>query len=111
MRIGDNQVKLERRFVTTNRQAATISLLAILVALILFSLIFVLAGINPFSAYQEIFSFAFANSFGLPLTINRSIFLLFCTYAFMIPFRAGLWNIGMTGQLYAGTLAAYAISR
>jgi simple sugar transport system permease protein len=68
-----------------------------------------LAGINPLVAYQEIFSYAFANPYGLPLTINRFIFLLLCTYAFIIPFRAGLWNIGMTGQLYAGTLGAFAI--
>ncbi len=109
MTFGSYQLKLEKRVVTTNRQAATISILAIIVALILFSLVFVLAGINPLSAYQEIFSFSFFNSFGLPLTMNRFIFLLFCTYAFIIPFRAGLWNIGMTGQLYAGSLAAYAV--
>ena len=30
--------------------------------------------INPLAAYQEIFSYAFANPFGLPLTINRFIF-------------------------------------
>lgn len=109
MSIGRYQLKLEKRVVTTNRQATTISILAIVVALILFSLVFFLAGINPLSAYQQIFSFSFANSFGLPLTMSRFIFLLFCTYAFIIPFRAGLWNIGMTGQLYAGTLASYAV--
>ncbi len=83
--------------------------MAILVALALFGLIFVLAGINPLVAYQEIFAYAFANPFGLPLTINRFIFLLLCTVAFIIPFRAGLWNIGMTGQLYVGALAAYGV--
>jgi simple sugar transport system permease protein len=69
----------------------------------------VLAGLNPLQAYGEIFSFSFFNRFGLPSTINRFIFLLLCTYAFIIPYRAGLWNIGMTGQLYAGSLAAYAV--
>ena len=109
MGIAGYEVKLEKRIVTTNRQAAIISILAIFVALILFSLVFILAGINPLSAYREIFSFSFANPFGLPLTLNRFIFLLFCTYAFIIPYRAGLWNIGMTGQLYAGSMAAYAV--
>jgi ABC-type uncharacterized transport system permease subunit len=60
-------------------------------------------------AYRQIFSFSFFNPFGLPSTINRFIFLLFCTYAFIIPYRAGLWNIGMTGQLYAGSLAVYGV--
>ena len=93
----------------TRWQAASISILAIIVALFLFGFVFVLAGINPLVAYKDIFSYAFANPFGLPLTINRFIFLLLCTYAFIIPYRAGLWNIGMTGQLYAGTLSAYAV--
>jgi len=109
MRIGSHELKIEKRLMLVGWQAAVISILAIMFALALFSIIFVLAGINPLLAYQEIFSYAFANPYGLPLTINRFIFLLLCTYAFIIPFRAGLWNIGMTGQLYAGTLGAFAI--
>jgi ABC-type uncharacterized transport system permease subunit len=109
MTIVGYEVKLERRVSLSNRQAAAISIIAIIIALVLFSLIFILAGKDPIQAYQEIFSYAFANPFGLPLTINRFIFLLLCTYAFIIPFRAGLWNIGMTGQLYAGALSTYAV--
>ncbi|NIS83072.1 MAG: ABC transporter permease [Anaerolineales bacterium] len=109
MRIGNYDLKLEKRVSLSGSQATIISLLAIIVALALFSLIFIIAGINPLIAYQEIFSYAFANPFGLPLTINRFIFLLLCTTAFIIPFKAGLWNIGMTGQLYTGTLFTYAV--
>jgi len=109
MMIAGYEVKLEKRVRLTTWQAAWISILAILIALALFSLLFILAGINPITAYQEIFSYAFANPFGLPLTINRFIFLLLTTYAFIIPFRAGLWNIGMAGQFYAGALGAYAV--
>jgi ABC-type uncharacterized transport system permease subunit len=109
MRLGDHQWKLDKRLALAGWQAALISLLAIVFALLLFSLIFVLDGIDPWLAYREIFGYAFANTFGLPLTINRFIFLLFCTCAFIIPFRAGLWNIGMTGQLYAGALGAFAV--
>ena len=109
MRLGSYQLKLEKRVSLTTWQAVSISVMAIVVALILFSLIFALAGISPLEAYKEIFSFSFANPFGLPSTVNRFIFLLLCTYAFIIPYRAGLWNIGMTGQLYAGALTVYAI--
>jgi len=109
MRIGSYELKLEKRLTLIGWQAAIISILAIIFALALFSIIFILAKINPLSAYREIFSYAFANPYGLPLTINRFIFLLLCTSAFIIPFRAGLWNIGMTGQLYAGALGAFAI--
>jgi ABC-type uncharacterized transport system permease subunit len=107
--IGSYALKLEKRLTLTGWQAALISILAVIFALLLFSVIFILAGVNPLSAYQEIFSYAFANRFGLPPTINRFVFLLLCTYAFIIPFRAGLWNIGMAGQLYAGALGAFAV--
>jgi ABC-type uncharacterized transport system permease subunit len=109
MRIGNYEFYLEKRLTLAGWQAATISILAVVVALALFSLIFIQAGVNPLSAYQEIFSYAFANPYGLPLSINRFIFLLLCTCAFIIPFRAGLWNIGMTGQFYAGSLSAFAV--
>jgi simple sugar transport system permease protein len=109
MKIGSYQLKLEKRDSLSGWRAASISVVAIIVALVLFSFIFILAGINPLSAYREIFSYSFANPFGLPLTINRFIFLLLVTCAFIIPYRAGLWNIGMTGQLYAGALSAFAV--
>lgn len=109
MRIGGHELKLEKRFTMTGWQAAIISIAAILIALVMFSIIFILAEINPLTAYREIFSFAFANPFGLPLTISRFIFLLLCTYAFIIPHRAGLWNIGVAGQLYVGALCVFAV--
>jgi ABC-type uncharacterized transport system permease subunit len=109
MRIGGFQFKLEKRVSLRGWEAALISILAIVFALVLFSFIFILAGVNPLRAYLEIFSYSFANRFGLPLTINRFIFLLLCTSAFIIPYRAGLWNIGMTGQLYIGSLGAFAV--
>jgi simple sugar transport system permease protein len=109
MRIGSRELKLEKRSTLPGWQAAAISILAIVFALTLFSLIFILAKINPLVAYREIFSYAFANRFGTPLTINRFIFLLLCTCAFIIPYKAGLWNIGMTGQLYGGVLGTFAV--
>jgi len=109
MKLGKREFRLQERQALAGWQAAAISILAIFVALVLFALLFVLAGVNPFVAYREIFSYGFFNRFGLPLTINRFVFLLFCSYAFIIPYRAGLWNIGMTGQLYIGSLAAFGV--
>lgn len=109
MRSGGYELKLEKRLRLSSWEAVAISILAIIFALALFSCVFILAGIDPLVAYRQIFAYAFANPNGLPLTIYRFIFLLLCTSAFIIPFRAGLWNIGMTGQLYAGALGAFAI--
>ncbi len=109
MKIGSYELKLEKRERISGFKATFISLISIICALLLFSLIFLEAGVNPLIGYKEIFSFAFFNPNGLPLTINRSIFILLCTCGFIIPFRAGLWNIGMVGQLYAGALGAFAV--
>jgi simple sugar transport system permease protein len=109
MRISNYELKLEKRLKLSGWEAGLISILAIIFALALFSLLFLLANINPLLAYKEIFSYAFANPFGLPLSINRSIFLLLCTSAFIIPYKAGLWNIGMAGQVYAGSIGVFAI--
>src|SRR5207253_90011 len=78
---------------------------AILLALAFSSVLFLSAETNIFTAYRAVFSYAFFNSHGLLATVHRSIFLLFCTYAFLVPLRAGLWNIGLPGQVYAGGLA------
>lgn len=110
MKLGSYEVKLEKKLKVTGWEAAAISILAILIALVLVSFIFLQAKVNPLIGYKEIFSFAFTNKFGLPLTINRSIFILLCTCAFIVPMKAGLWNIGMAGQLYAGALGAFAVA-
>lgn len=103
-------MRLERRLASiTGWGAAKISILAVIVGLALFSILFILAGVNPLSAYQHIFSYAFMSSHGLTMTINRFIFLLLCTLAFILPLKAGLWNIGMTGQFYFGALGAFAV--
>jgi simple sugar transport system permease protein len=110
MRIGAYAVSLEKRGTVAGWHAALISLLAIVVALMLVSIIFLQAGVSPAAGYRGIFSYAFANKFGLPLTVNRSIFILLCSCAFIVPFRAGLWNIGIAGQLYGGALAAFGVA-
>ena len=70
MTIGNYEIKVQKRIILSGWRAAWISFLAIVVALILFSLIFILAGVSPIEAYREIFSYAFFNPFGLPLTIE-----------------------------------------
>jgi len=110
MKLGSYEVKLEKKVRVTGWEATTISLLAILIGLALVGLLILQAGVNPLTGYRAIFSYAFVNEFGLPLTINRSIFILLCTCAFIVPMKAGLWNIGMAGQLYGGALAAFGVA-
>ncbi len=109
MSLAGYRIRVQRRASVPGWKAALFSVLAILFGLILFSLIFIQAKQNPLEVYRQIFRYAFFNEYGLGLTINRFIFLAFASYAFIIPFRAGLWNIGMPGQLYLGALAAFGV--
>lgn len=107
MNIAGYKIEFEKKAGFSGLEAVVISIIAVLIALFLVGFIFLQAGVNPAKGYAEIFSYAFLNSFGVPLTINRAIFLLLCAFAFILPLRAGLWNIGMAGQLYGGALAAF----
>ncbi|MDR5683451.1 MAG: ABC transporter permease [Armatimonadota bacterium] len=82
---------------------------AILLALALSALLFLPAEGGVLAAYRMIFSYAFANLHGFVATLHRAIYLVLCTFAFLIPLRGGLWNIGLPGQVFAGSLGAFAV--
>ena len=109
MKIGSYQSSIEKRIVCTSLDAIKIAVLSIVLTFILFSLFFWLEGISPVTGYFQMFSYAFGTSTGIELTIRRMGFMLLVTLAFIFPQRAGVLNIGATGQLYAGMLAAIGI--
>ncbi len=109
MRVGRYELILERRPALPALYSVLSAALAILLALLLSSVLFLPADTGLLSAYRVVFSYAFVSPHGLVATIQRSIYLLFCTFAFLVPLRAGLWNIGLPGQVFAGALAAFAV--
>ncbi len=109
MRLGRHELTLESRPTLPAIYTVLTAVVAILLALALSSFLFLSADATLFSAYRLVFSYAFFNPHGLLATVHRAIYLLFCTYAFLVPLRAGLWNIGVPGQVYAGGLAAFAV--
>ncbi|MDQ7850966.1 MAG: ABC transporter permease [Armatimonadota bacterium] len=109
MRLGRHELTLEPRPALPAVYAVLGAVVAILLALVLASVLFLSADAPLFAAYRTVFSYAFFNPHGVLATAQRSIYLLLCTYAFLVPLRAGLWNIGLPGQVYAGALAAFAV--
>lgn len=104
------RLKLEKVLVLTGWDAVKISIASVIVTFIIFSIFLFWEGANPIDAYKHIFSFAFDPRLGLVPTIHRGMLLLFATLAFILPLRAGLWNIGMEGQLYLGTVGSFAVA-
>ncbi|GAI05723.1 unnamed protein product [marine sediment metagenome] len=79
-------------------------------AFVIFSVIFLVAGVNPLIGYTKIFKFGFVSQAGLSFTIRNTAPLLFVTLAFILPLKAGLWNIGADGQYIMGALAVTGVS-
>jgi len=81
-------------------------LLSILSALVVSSLIIVLAGRDPFMIFQKMFQATFGSAYGSGQVLFRMTTLIFVALAVALPFQARLFNIGAEGQLLMGALAA-----
>ncbi len=86
------------------------ALAAVVFTLAICAVLIVWAKANVWSAYQAIFDGAFGSRFAITETLTRATPLIFTGLAAAIAFRARLFNIGAEGQLYAGAIAAVAIS-
>jgi len=100
---------MNARFFQRSAQALLIPTLALVAALILGAIIMVLFGDDPLKAYQGLFSGAFGSARGWSTTIRKMTPLLLTGLAVAIPFKAGLFNIGASGQFLMGTIASVAV--
>lgn len=88
------------------------SLIAVLIALTVGAFIMQSKGVNPFSAYFSMFKVAFYQTSskypfnGLAQTLVYATPLLFASLSVMIAYKAGMFNIGVQGQMMAGGLGA-----
>jgi ABC-type uncharacterized transport system permease subunit len=79
---------------------------ALLLALLITTLILIAAGAPPFKAYGSILSGAFGSSKNLTTVLITWSPLLLTTAGVLITFAAGLWNIGVEGQMVLGAIFA-----
>ena len=69
-----------------------------------------LGGFHPGEALAALVQGAFGSwTAFLSITLVRSVPLILTGLAVALAFRAGVWNIGAEGQLYAGAVAAMAM--
>jgi len=103
-------LKIERRPVPSGRTIFTVSILAILAALVVAGIFFQAYGVSAIRAYQLIVKGALGSKLGLAETVRRAIPLLLCGVGLTIAFRALFWNIGAEGQLLLGAVAAAGVA-
>jgi ABC-type uncharacterized transport system permease subunit len=85
------------------------SVFALAGALAASALIIVLAGRDPAVALGALLDGAFGSADSLSEVLVKTCPLLLCGLAIAISFQAGVWNIGVEGQLLVGALAMAAL--
>lgn len=81
-------------------------LIAVAAALAAGAVFIAAIGERPLEIYALLFREAFGTGYGLGQTLFRATPLVFTGLAVALAFRAGLFNVGVEGQLYVGGFAA-----
>ena len=101
---------LRRRKDAGTETSLVIILIGLGLAVLSFSIVFIIARVNPLIGFKEIFLGGFGDVYVLAQVAKDLAPLLFVTLAFLLPSRAGLWNIGAEGQFFLGGVGATGIS-
>lgn len=82
--------------------------LATVFGLFVGALVILACGESPFPVYKEMFTKSFIQPFYLFSTLTRATPIIICAMATAMAWRAGYINIGVEGQMIAGSFAATA---
>jgi ABC-type uncharacterized transport system permease subunit len=91
-------------FLRSTFNALLIPALALFTAFVAGAIIMLIAGDNPLEAYRGLFEGAFGSPRGWSSTIRKTIPLVLTGLSVAIAFKAGLFNIGASGQFIMGTI-------
>src|SRR3954470_6459094 len=82
------------------------SLLAVPIALLAGGVVIALSGQNPIPAYEALFAGAFGGQRAIAETLVAATPLILGGLAFAVAARAGMFNIGIEGQMVMGGMTA-----
>ena len=85
---------------------ALLALVAIALTFVSSTIILLLAGANPLEAFGHLLTGAFESTRKLGDVAVAAVPLLLCSAGMLVTFAAGLWNIGVEGQMVAGAVTA-----
>jgi len=83
-----------------------VPIIAVLTAMLVASVLMMIQGLDPMLAYKSLFTTAFGSSEGIAATLGKATPLVLSGLAVTLGLRAGLFNIGVQGQLLTGALAS-----
>lgn len=83
----------------------------VVLALLVAALLLLAAGSNPFEAFWLIWKGSLGSADKIPDTLITWVPLTLAAAGLVVTFAAGLWNIGIEGQIVAGAIAATWVAR
>lgn len=86
-------------------------LVGLVIALIIGSVLLVLAGHNPLSTYTRMLDASFGGPRAWSNTLTRAVPLGLAGLAVAVAGTMGLWNIGAEGQIVGGAIGAAWVAR
>ena len=98
-------IRLAKREDIDKKKVWLIRFAAVIVALLLGCLVFIIAGANPVTAYGTILSSSLGRSSGIKQVVKLAIPLLGTGLALAPCFKMRYWNIGAEGQITMGAMA------
>ncbi|MBX3080710.1 MAG: ABC transporter permease [Anaerolineae bacterium] len=103
---------------TTSRPALSRTAIGILVVVVAFALVLLLMGVvllllgkDPARTLQEFIRYTMSNDQGRADVIMTALPLLLCASGLLVTFTAGLWNIGIEGQIVMGSIFCVGLAR
>lgn len=99
-------IRLAKREHIAKRNVWLIRLAALLLAVAIGGLIFLIAGANPVTAYGSLLGGSLGSRTGLKQVVKTAIPLLGTALALAPCFKMRYWNIGAEGQITMGAVAA-----
>lgn len=101
---------ITRLSVQSYRTTATSSVLAVIGACLLGAVLLGATGHNPWTVYRLIVERSLLDGDGLTESFKKMAPLLIITAGLLLCLRAGIWNIGIDGQVVVGAIACGAIA-
>lgn len=80
------------------------------VSLAIFSVILLSFGYNPALSIKTLVTGSLGSTFSASETLVQMTPFLLCALAFLVPFKARFYNIGVEGQLYLGALVSFLVA-
>ncbi|SIN85468.1 simple sugar transport system permease protein [Carnobacterium alterfunditum] len=85
---------------------ATIPLIAVLIALVIGAIVMLIGGYDPIAAYESLVLKIFGSPYDIGETVRAIIPLILSGFAVAVASKAGIFNIGVDGQIIMGAVSS-----